>query len=303
MRAVIWGCRGSLATPGKDTVRYGGNTSCVEVQAADGTEIILDAGTGIRPLGIELESRGVTTVHLLLSHLHLDHLQGLGFFQPLFREGVQVHIWGPSSPTVSLRDRIGVYLSPPLFPVSISQLPSQVTFHDAPDQRWQIGSATVLALNIAHQGSTIGFRIEEGGRSLAYLPDHEPSLGVDLRSLGPEWMSGHDLAREVDVLLHDAQYSEEEYPSHEGWGHSSIEHMLTFASLAKAKRVVLFHHDPLHSDSQMEDLLVRARQLWDGPPGALEPAYEGMEIDLPAAPDQTTGSLVENLAGEAQAGT
>jgi phosphoribosyl 1,2-cyclic phosphodiesterase len=280
VRVIVWGCRGSLATPGKDTVHYGGNTSCVEVRAADGTEIILDAGTGIRPLGLRLEAEGVTTVHLLLSHLHLDHLQGLGFFQPLFREGVDIHIWGPPSPTVPLRDRIGVYLSPPLFPVSLSQIPARLSFHDAPDEPWNLGSASIRALNVAHQGSTIGFRIEEGGRSLAYLPDHEPSLGVDLKSLGTEWMSGHDLAHQVDVLFHDAQYSEEEYPSHEGWGHSSIEHVVTFASMAEVKRLVLFHHDPLHGDRQMEELLARARELWAGPPEALEPAYEGMEIEL-----------------------
>ena len=303
MRAVIWGCRGSLATPGRDTIRYGGNTSCVEVQTADGTEIILDAGTGIRPLGLELEAKGVTTVHLLLSHLHLDHLQGLGFFQPLFREGVQIHIWGPPSPTVTLRDRIGVYLSPPLFPVSISQLPSQITFHDAPGDPWQIGSATVRALNVAHQGSTIGFRIEDVGRSLAYLPDHEPSLGVDLRTMGPDWLSGHGLAHDVDVLLHDAQYSEEEYPSHEGWGHSSIEHVITFATLTKARRLVLFHHDPLHGDRQMEALLARARQLWDGPAEALEPAYEGMVIDLSAASGHLPLGPGENAVREAEAGT
>jgi phosphoribosyl 1,2-cyclic phosphodiesterase len=280
VRVIVWGCRGSLATPGKDTVHYGGNTSCVEVRAADGTEIILDAGTGIRPLGLRLEAEGVTTVHLLLSHLHLDHLQGLGFFQPLFREGVDIHIWGPPSPTVPLRDRIGVYLSPPLFPVSLAQIPARLSFHDAPDEPWNLGSASIRALNVAHQGSTIGFRIEEGGRSLAYLPDHEPSLGVDLKSLGTEWMSGHDLAHQVDVLFHDAQYSEEEYPSHEGWGHSSIEHVVTFASMAEVKRLVLFHHDPLHGDRQMEELLARARELWAGPPEALEPAYEGMEIEL-----------------------
>jgi ribonuclease BN (tRNA processing enzyme) len=116
-------------------------------------------------------------------------------------------------------------------------------------------------------------------------------------------MSGHELARGVDVLLHDAQYSEEEYPSHEGWGHSSIQHVITFASMAKAKRVVLFHHDPLHGDSQMEELLIRARQLWDGPPDALEPAYEGMEIDLSAPPAGRSRSAVENVAREAQAGT
>jgi ribonuclease BN (tRNA processing enzyme) len=195
-----------------------------------------------------------------------------------------------------------VYLSPPLFPVSISQLPSDVSFHDAPDEPWQIGSATVRAGNVAHQGSTIGFRIEDGGRSLAYLPDHEPSLGVDLKSLGPEWLSGHALAHKVDVLLHDSQYSEEEYPSHQGWGHSSIEHVITFATLTKARRLVLFHHDPLHGDREMEVLLDRARELWEGPLDALEPAFEGMVIDLAASAPGRSGAE-GNAAREPAAGT
>src|ERR1700730_11371540 len=193
MRLRIWGCRGSLATPGRDTLHYGGNTSCVEVRLADGTVLILDAGTGIRPLGIQLEKEGVTQVHILLSHLHLDHLQGLGFFMPLFRQGVKVDIWGPASPVSNLRDRIATYLSAPLFPVSVSQLAADVTFHDAPES-WSIGTVTLRTLNVAHQGSTIGIRIEEDGQSLVYMPDHEPSLGVDLRTLGPEWVSGCALA-------------------------------------------------------------------------------------------------------------
>src|SRR6516165_6852052 len=183
MRARIWGCRGSLAAPGPDTVRYGGNTSCVEVRLDDGTMLILDAGTGIRPLGRYLHERGTTTVHLLLTHLHLDHLQGLGFFRPLFEEGIEVHIWGPRSPTVSLRDRTALYLSPPLFPVRLADVASTVTFHDAPDEAWTIGPASVTAVSVTHQGPTLGYRIDEGSQSLAYIPDHEPSLGVDLRSL------------------------------------------------------------------------------------------------------------------------
>ena len=280
MRVVVWGCRGSLATPGPDTVRYGGNTSCVQVQLGDGTEIVLDAGTGIRPLGIRLEKDGVREVHLLLSHLHMDHLQGLGFFRPLYQPEVEVHVWGPPSPTHTLRDRIGSYLSPPLFPVSVSQLPSRLHFHDAPEEPWKIGSAMVHAVNVAHQGSTIGFRIEEGGRSVAYLPDHEPSLGVDLRTLGPEWISGNQLARDVDLLIHDAQYREDEYPAHAGWGHSSIDQAVTFASKVGARRVLLFHHDPLHTDEMIEEIAEHARRLWSGPTGSLEAAYEGMEIEL-----------------------
>jgi phosphoribosyl 1,2-cyclic phosphodiesterase len=282
VKARVWGCRGSLATPGPDTLRYGGNTSCVEVRV-DGSVIVLDAGTGIRPLGLLLERERVPEVHILLSHLHMDHLQGLGFFKPLFDREVAVHVWGPSSPTRSLADRIATYLSPPLFPVSVSELPSQLTFHDAPDTPWTVGAATITAVNVAHQGPTLGFRIEEDGRSLAYIPDHEPSAGVDLRTLGPDWISGSQLADAVDVLLHDSQYSEDEYPRHIGWGHCSIEHVVTFAQLTAVKRLVLFHHDPLHTDDALDALCARARQLWDGDEGAVDLAYEGMEIDLSGA--------------------
>jgi phosphoribosyl 1,2-cyclic phosphodiesterase len=283
VKARVWGCRGSLATPGPDTLRYGGNTSCVEVRLDDGAVIVLDAGTGIRPLGLLLEAERVPEVHILLSHLHMDHLQGLGFFKPLFDREVAVHIWGPSSPTRSLADRIATYLSPPLFPVSVSELPAQLTFHDAPDAPWTVGAATITAVNVAHQGPTLGFRIEEDGQSLAYIPDHEPSAGVDLRTLGPDWISGSQLAHAVDVLLHDSQYSEDEYPRHIGWGHCSIEHVVTFAQLTAVKRLVLFHHDPLHTDDALDALGERARQLWDGDGAAVDLAYEGMEIDLSGA--------------------
>jgi phosphoribosyl 1,2-cyclic phosphodiesterase len=280
MWARVWGSRGSLAAPGPETVRYGGNTSCVEVRTGDGEVIVLDAGTGMRALGLSLESEGATTVHVLLSHLHMDHVQGLGFFRPLFQKEVDVHIWGPPSTVQPLHDRIAIYLSPPLFPVSLSQIPASVTFHDAPEAPFTIGSATVGALNVAHQGPTVGYRIEEGDRSLAYIPDHEPSIGVDLRSLGTTWISGYSLAHDVDVLLHDSQYSEDEYPHHVGWGHCSIEHVVTFAELARVKQLVLFHHDPLHTDDDLECLRDRARQLWNGVGAEPELAYEGMQIDL-----------------------
>lgn len=282
MKATIWGCRGSLAAPGPETVRYGGNTSCVEVRLDDGSVVVLDAGTGLRALGIKLAEERVGTIHLLLSHLHLDHLQGLGFFRPLFDRDVDVHIWGPTSPMHGLDQRIAAYLSPPLFPVTLSQIPCRLTFHDAPeDDAWTLGSATVRATKVAHQGPTVGYRLEEGGRSICYIPDHEPAIGVDLATLGKEWISGHHLAAGCDVLLHDAQYTEEEYPNHVGWGHSSINHVVTFARIADVSQLVLFHHDPLHTDSQLDDVLVRARQLWPG--GSVALAYEGMDIALESA--------------------
>jgi phosphoribosyl 1,2-cyclic phosphodiesterase len=288
MKARVWGCRGSLAAPGPDTLRYGGNTSCVAVTVGSGETLVLDAGTGMRPLGVALEDAGVEKVHILLSHLHLDHLQGLGFFRPLFRAGVEVHIWGPPSPVQHLDERIGMYLSPPLFPVRLADIPSKLTFHDAPEEPVEIGSATVRASLVTHQGPTVGYRIEEAGRALAYLPDHEPSLGgTDLSTQPAEWISGHGIARDVDVLLHDAQYGDEEYPHHVGWGHSSIGQVVAFARKAEAGRLVLFHHDPYHTDAELEALVDEARRLWGddavSPDERVCGAWEGMEITLDPA--------------------
>jgi phosphoribosyl 1,2-cyclic phosphodiesterase len=281
--ARIWGCRGSLATPGADTVRYGGNTSCVEVRLESGHLIILDAGTGIRPLGAELDDEPLEELHLFLTHLHLDHLQGLGFFRPLYRPGMKVHIWGPASPVHSLADRIAIYLSPPLFPVRLADVEADITFHDAPEEAVTIGSATVRAANVAHQGPTVGYRIEENGKSLAYLPDHEPSLGVVLADQPPSWISGHDVAHDADVLLHDAQYGDDEYPDHVGWGHSSIEHVMGFADKANAKMTVLFHHDPYHTDDELEALLLDAQRLSEIVGDNVCLAHEGMTITLDGA--------------------
>jgi phosphoribosyl 1,2-cyclic phosphodiesterase len=281
MRARIWGCRGSLATPGADTLRYGGNTSCVEVRLDDGTLIVLDAGTGIRSLGLALGANGLGAVHLLLTHLHFDHLEGLGFFAPLRHSGTDVHVWGPPSPIRTLESRISRYLSPPLFPLQISDFPARLTFHDVPDGDWQIGTARVTAAHIVHLGPTVGFRIEEDGWSLAYLPDHEPALAADLETFSPDWISGHALAHRADILLHDSQYTEDEYPARVGWGHSSVADTVAFARVAEARRLVLFHHDPLHADGDLELLRERACDLWNGAgDGSTEPvlAREGMAL-------------------------
>lgn len=280
MRARIWGCRGSLASPGPATVRYGGNTSCVEVRLDDDSLIILDAGTGIRPLGDTIMGELSRTIHLLLTHLHIDHLEGLGFFGPLWHPDVDLHVWGPPSPLRSLERRIARYLSPPLFPIHLQDIPSRPTFHDVPDDAWKIGSAVVSARPVSHRGPTVGYRIHENGQTLAYIPDHEPALGVDLRTVEPEWISGHAVAAGVDLLFHDSQYTEEEYPQRIGWGHSSTEHVVAFASVCDVRQLVMFHHDPSHSDDQLERILARATDLWDGRGNAPVLAFEGMELDL-----------------------
>ncbi len=280
MRAHIWGCRGSLAAPGPDTVRTGGNTSCVELRTETGDLIILDAGTGLRALGLHLAPEEPRTIHLLLSHLHLDHLEGLGFFGPLWDPKVEFHFWGPPSPVTSLKDRIARYLSPPLFPVHISDVPSKPTFHDVPNEEFQIGSASILAAPISHSGPTVGYRITENGKTLAYLPDHEPSRGGDLREMSPGWISGYNIAREADVLMHDSQYTEAEYPSRVGWGHSSIAHVVAYAQIAAVKSLLLFHHDPLHDDDMLDAKLERARELWGDGNGETELAREGLQFEL-----------------------
>lgn len=281
MRARIWGCRGSLATPGPDTVRYGGNTSCVEVRLDDGSVIVLDAGTGIRALGLALAEDPPARVDLLLSHLHIDHLEGLGFFGPLWDPEIELHIWGPPSPVKTLEERIATYLSPPLFPVHLSAVSAQPVFHDTPAEQWQIGGATIAAQLISHPGPTVGYRLDEEGKTFVYMSDHEPALGIgDLRSVAPEWLSGYGVAFDADVLLHDSQYTEEEYAQKVGWGHSSTDHVVTFAQLAKVRRLVMFHHDPLHTDDDLERILVRAKELWGQNGGEIELAHEGMEIDL-----------------------
>jgi phosphoribosyl 1,2-cyclic phosphodiesterase len=280
MRARVWGCRGSLAAPGEATVRYGGNTSCIEVQLESGHVLVLDAGTGMRPLGTEMNAAGASEVHVLLTHLHLDHLQGLGFFQPLFRHGTDVHIWGPPSPVQTLAERIAIYLSPPLFPVRLSDVGARVTFHDAPEDGATIGSAVIRGGPVTHQGPTVGYRIEEGTRSLAYLPDHEPALGGNLAAQPDHWMSGYGVVRDVDVLFHDAQYLDEEYPHHVGWGHSAIGHALEFAHRSRVGRLVLFHHDPYHTDADLEALLDGARRTIEAPDDWVTLAYEGMSVEL-----------------------
>jgi len=259
VRVTLWGTRGSIAAPGPETIRYGGNTSCVEVRGKRNGLVVLDAGTGIQRLGaVERSRRG--RIDLLLTHLHMDHIQGLGFFEPLYEPGREIHVWGPPSPTLDLRTRLARYLSPPLFPVRLRDLPCRLALHNVPSERFEVAGLEVEAELVCHPGSTVGYRISEGGRSVAYLPDHEPTLGVRDFPGRPAWTSGFDLASGADLLIHDAQYTAEEYRERIGWGHSAIPDALAFAALAGAGRFVPFHHDPTHDDAMLDriDSSVRA---------------------------------------------
>ncbi|HUP97820.1 MAG TPA: MBL fold metallo-hydrolase [Usitatibacter sp.] len=275
---TLWGTRGSLATPDPDMARYGGNTSCVGVVGSEGTILVLDAGTGIRRLAATIPTT-VRRVDILLTHLHMDHIQGLGFFAPLYRPDVEVHLWGPGSTTLALQARLMRYLSPPLFPVSLSELPN-LLFHQVPCGEVDIGEFRVCSALVCHPGPTVGYRITSREGVLTYLPDHEPALAaLRFPSLPREWTSGGTLAAGADLLIHDSQYSAAEYACHCGWGHSSLNQTLDFGTLAEVKQLVPFHHDPEHSDAQLDRLLAEAIEA-TRPAFRVRPGLEGATFRL-----------------------
>jgi len=276
VKVKLLGARGSFPHIGPDMVRYGGNTSCVEVTGSDGTALLLDAGTGVRNATAAVDP-GLRRLDILITHFHMDHLQGLGFFAPLFNPAMEVHIWGPPSTTMSLHRRLARYLSPPLFPICIRDFSCRrLVLHDAPRGKFEMGGLTVESDLVCHPGPTMGFRISEGDSSVAYLPDHEVVFGA--ASLDPQWMSGAALAEGVDILLHDSQYDEEEYAQRVGWGHSTPRQSLALARASGAKRLITFHHDPNHDDDRLDAMINEAAR--DAGPVAVEGGMEGDVFDL-----------------------
>jgi ribonuclease BN (tRNA processing enzyme) len=203
------------------------------------------------------------------------------FFAPAFSPRSEITIWGPAAAEASLEARIARYISAPLSPVEVRELPCDVSFLDAPETAWEIGPATVRAASVSHRGPTLGYRITDGDTSLCYIPDHEPALGVDLEELEPEWISGFELARDASLLIHDCQYTDDEYRAHVGWGHSSMSAALCFARRVAARQTLLFHHDPLHSDHALDRMRDAALERWaqaGGDPAQLILAAERQEI-------------------------
>ena len=277
MKVTVWGTRGSIPSPSPDNNFYGGNTSCIQVTSKEAF-IVLDAGSGIRRLSGNIPE-GIARIDLLLTHLHMDHIIGLGFFGPLYNSAVTVNIYGPSSFREPLASRLTRYLSPPLFPIRLQDLPCQLNLIEINQSEFQIGDLTIKSDYVCHPGPTLGFRIENETSSIAYIPDHEPLLGSSNFPNDPAWTSGYNIAKGVDLLFHDAQYTPEEYRPRVGWGHSSIPDALAFGKMTEVKKMLFFHHDPSHSDGQLNNLLkvaLRNRSY----PFSVGIAAEGNEFEL-----------------------
>lgn len=276
MKVTIKGVRGSIPTSGPETSYYGGNTSCVTV-VEDDWMIILDGGSGLQK--VTLPGKATNRIDILLTHLHFDHIQGLGFFGSLFDPSKEVHIWGPESATQSLNSRLNKFLSPPLFPVLMRDLPCKLFLHDISNSSFEIGPFSIESRYVIHPGPTVGFRIKGKNAVLAYIPDHEQALGPSGMIEDRKWISGFDIADKADLLLHDAQYTGYEYKEKIGWGHSSMEDAIKMASIAKVKRLLFFHHDPSRTDEQIEVIFTKLKQN-DFGFEHFDFAREGVEIDL-----------------------
>ncbi len=256
MKVTFYGVRGSIAAPGRHTVKYGGNTSCLLVEPDDDTVLVFDAGTGIRALGELLESDS-RDVYLLFSHYHWDHIQGLPFFKPIYQTGRKIHLLSnylSSGDAASALDQ----MIDPHFPVTGAQLRAEIDVLPFDEQGTAIiGGAKVSTRQLNHPGGGSAYRVDTLHGSLAYITDNELFPPGDVKTSYAEWI---EFARDVDLLIHDAMYLDEELQQIHGWGHSLISQALQLALDAGVKRVVLFHHDPSRTDSQLDEILSNSRE-------------------------------------------
>ncbi len=280
LRVGFYGVRGSCPCSGERYRRYGGNTACVTVEVGDEPPIVLDLGTGLRPLGHDLDARyGIdqpVEVSAFLTHLHWDHIIGLPFCTPLLRDGGGMDVYGPPQEDGDLHALIDRVVKPPFFPVQMKELKGAIHFHEVSDDAVAVGSAKVLVRRVPHVGTTLGFRIDAEGRSLAYVSDHQ---APDDR--GTVDKAVLELCDGADLVIHDAQYTEDEFRAKATWGHSTISYAVHVAAEAGGRRLALFHHDPQHSDDFLDRLLDEAKADVDaGRLDAVISAEEGLVVDL-----------------------
>lgn len=277
IRVTFHGVRGSTPCQSDDIKRYGGNTSCVSVDAPGEEPLLLDMGTGLRYFGKRVPPGDLFRGSCLLTHLHWDHVQGLPFFAPLLREGSSLDVYGPAQDDGrSLAEVVSTTIRPPLFPVSVDELPGTVRFHDTADTEFSIGAYTVTARLIPHLGPTLGFRIEWQGRSIAYLSDHQQPFDGTY-SAAP---SALELVDGVDLLIHDAQYTPPEFKAKSTWGHCTIDYAVWLATQAKVRRLALFHHDPSRRDDDLDSLLRCAAEAGARSGVDVIAASEGLVLEL-----------------------
>ncbi len=295
----FWGVRGSIPTPGPTTVQYGGNTSCVEVRA-DGQIIILDAGTGMRLLGQELvaefESQPIDAT-LLLTHTHWDHIQGLPFFQPVYKPQNHLRILGFEGARHGLEVVLAGQMESPFFPIGLREVPANVRIEELQEMSFNVGPVRVEATFANHPGICVGYRLFTSGGSIAFFPDNEPfpEAAPPTRAAGGAEASAQPFAksenrkmieflRGTDVLIMDTQYDANEYKHHTGWGHGCPDDVVSLALEAEVKTLYLFHHDPSHDDAKISQMLEQARKLVAARKGNLhiEAAREGAMVELPA---------------------
>lgn len=274
----FWGTRGSIPSPGADTARFGGNTPCLEVRVG-GELFILDAGSGLRGLGRSLaDDIEAVSATLLLSHFHWDHIQGFPFFEPLYREDTTLLIVSPKQGSLDAKTLFAGQMNPIYFPVPLSRVAASYHFHHLNEGALGVGPVKVSAMQVCHPSFTVGYRLDWEGHSMAYVPDNE--LLSDVTPMNGWRAKFTDFLSDVDLLVHDAMYTEGEYPSRVGWGHSTYRQALELALEAGAKRLVYFHHDPNRKDDELWDIMHRAR-AHAGEHGLdirLDAATEGAEV-------------------------
>jgi phosphoribosyl 1,2-cyclic phosphodiesterase/CheY-like chemotaxis protein len=299
-RVKFWGVRGSIPVPGSSTVGYGGNTSCVEVRA-DGEIIILDAGSGLRELGIELEAEfGDQPIRptLLISHTHWDHIQGLPFFLPVYSQKNSLRVLGYEGARAGLGAVLAGQMETSFFPISLRDVPSAISIDELKDMEFSIGKVKVVARFLNHPGICVGYRLTTSNGSIAFLPDNEPYDVLKLNQAGPDKASFAEarayagdaraklveFLQQTDILIIDAQYTDEEYAQKVGWGHGSLSSVVSLAVDAKVRKLFLFHHDPNHDDRKIDEMVEAARTLVleSGQPVEVEAAREGAEVWLGA---------------------